>query len=82
MLGPYDLVLCSPPLAHIPLLDRLAPAQNAGFAAASVTPGDLSALEEQDVSLRDLSGRLFDHGLAWTSSAQATIEKARNSNVR
>ena len=63
MLGPSDLVLCGPPIAHIPLLDRLAPAQKAGFAAVSVTPGDLWALDEQGVSLRDLSVRLSDHGL-------------------
>lgn len=63
MLGPSDLVLCGPPIAHIPLLDRLAPAQKAGFAAVSVTPGDLWALDEQGVSLRDLPVRLSDHGL-------------------
>ena len=63
MLGPNDLVLCGPPLAHVPLLDRLVPAEKAGFTGLSVMPGDLWALEEQGVSLRDLSARLADHGL-------------------
>ena len=63
MLGPSDLVLCGAPVAHVPLLDRLAPARDAGFAGISVTAGDLWALEEQGMSLRDASERMADHGL-------------------
>lgn len=63
MLGPSDLVLCGPPLGHIPLLDRLAAARDAGFAAISVTPGDLWALERQGMSLREIASRIADHGL-------------------
>lgn len=63
MLGSSDLVLCGPPLLHIPLMDRLAPARDAGFAAISVTPGDLWALEEQGTSLHEFADRLADHGL-------------------
>ena len=64
MLGPSDLVLCSPPVAHIPLLERLAPARDAGFAGISVTPGDLWALEEQGLPLDEVSKQIADHGLA------------------
>lgn len=63
MLGSSDLVLCGPPLGHIPLLDRLAPARDAGFAAISVTPTDLWTLEEQGMSLSEVAGRIADHGL-------------------
>jgi hypothetical protein len=50
MLGPDDLVLCGPPLGHIALLDRLAPARAAGFAAVSVLPADIWMLEESGMT--------------------------------
>ena len=34
------LVLSGPPFGHLPLLDRLAPAREAGFSAISLMPGD------------------------------------------
>lgn len=59
-----DLTLCGPPLAHIPLLDRLEPARSAGFTAISVTPADIWTLEGQGVSARAIAARVADAGLA------------------
>jgi sugar phosphate isomerase/epimerase len=63
-LGPDDLVLCGVPVAHVPLLNRLKPARNAAFAAISVGPPDIWALEAAGVSSRDIRARIADHGLA------------------
>ncbi len=63
MLGPNDLVCCSTPLGHVPLLERLAPARDAGFAAISVTPTDLWLLEEKGMSARAIADRIADHDL-------------------
>jgi sugar phosphate isomerase/epimerase len=63
-LGPDDLVLCGVPVAHVPLLERLKPSHDAGFAAISVGPPDIWALEASGVSPRDIRARIADHGLA------------------
>lgn len=58
------LVFCSPPLAHVPLLDRLAPVASAGFSALSLLPADVWALEEQGISATEIRARIMDAGLA------------------
>lgn len=63
MLGPKDLVFCSPPVGHVPLLERLAPVQAAGFAGISLQPGDVWALEEGGMDAREIARRIADHGL-------------------
>lgn len=63
MLEPDDLVLCSPPLLHVPLLDRLAAARAEGFAGISLTPGDVWALEEQGMAAGEIARRIEDAGL-------------------
>ena len=63
MLGPRDLVFSSVPVAHVPLLDRLAPARAAGFAGLSLLPGDVWALEDGGMDAREIAGRIADHGL-------------------
>lgn len=59
-----DLVLSGPPFVHVPLFDRLAPARDAGFAAISLTPGDIWTLEEAGVAAAEIRQRIEDHGLA------------------
>jgi len=63
MLGPSDLVFCGAPLARVPLLDRLAAARDAGFAAISVSPADLWTLESQGMPAREITRRIADHDL-------------------
>ncbi|OCC25523.1 xylose isomerase [Croceicoccus estronivorus] len=63
MLGPNDLALSAPPFGHVPLLDRLAPARDAGFTAIAVMPGDIWALEEQGMTAAEVGQRIADHGL-------------------
>jgi sugar phosphate isomerase/epimerase len=58
------LVLSGPPFGHVPLLDRLAPARDAGFAAISLLPGDIWQLEETGMSAAEIRSRVADHGLA------------------
>ena len=58
------LVLSAPPFMHVPLLERLAPAHEAGFSAISLMPGDIWALEEAGMSASDIGKRIADHGLA------------------
>lgn len=62
-MGPNDLVLCGPALGHVPLLDRLAPARDAGFAGVSVVPTDIWQLEEQGVATHEIRSRIADAGL-------------------
>jgi sugar phosphate isomerase/epimerase len=59
-----SLVFCSPPVAHIPLLDRLAPVAAAGFDALSVQPSDVWMLEEQGMPASEIAARIADAGLA------------------
>lgn len=57
------LVFCSPPLAHIPLLDRLGPVAAAGFSALSLQPTDVWALEAQGMAASEIRSRIADAGL-------------------
>jgi sugar phosphate isomerase/epimerase len=61
--APDSLVFCSPPVAHIPLLDRIGPVAAAGFDAISLQPGDVWALEEQGMSAQEIAARIADAGL-------------------
>lgn len=63
-LGPGDLVFSSVPVAHVPLLDRLAPVRDAGFAGISVQPSDIWQLEAEGMSAGEVARRIADHGLA------------------
>lgn len=63
MLGPDDLVFFSAPVAHVPLLDRLAPVRAAGFAGISLLAGDIWAMEQQGLAPIELAARIADHGL-------------------
>lgn len=58
------LVLSGPPFVHVPLLERLAPAREAGFTAISLMPGDVWSLEEAGMPASEIAGRIADHGLA------------------
>ena len=58
------LVFCSPPMGHVPLLDRLEGVRAAGFSLISLLPGDVWALEEQGIPARDIAARIADAGLA------------------
>ncbi len=58
------LVLSSPPFGHLPLLDRLAPAREAGFSAISLMPGDIWSLEADGMSAVEIRQRIADNGLA------------------
>jgi sugar phosphate isomerase/epimerase len=62
-LGPNDLVFCSAPLVHVPLLDRLSAVRNAGFAGISLLPGDIWTLEQQGMAPAVLSSRIAECGL-------------------
>lgn len=64
MLGPQDLVLCAPPVLHVPLFDRLAPARAAGFTGVSLLPGDIDGLKSQGWDRPDIARRIADEGLA------------------
>lgn len=63
-MGPDDLCFCSAPFLHVPLLDRLPPLRAAGFAAMSISPGEVWALEAQGMAVRDIAARICDAGLA------------------
>lgn len=63
MLTCDDLVLCAPPLGHVPLLDRLAAARGAGFAAVSVMPSDIWVLDQRGMSAGEIRTRVADAGL-------------------
>lgn len=66
MLGPDDLVLCGGTLQHTPLLDRLAPTAEAGFAGLSLFAADCERLIAGGMTLADIRGRIEDSGLAIT----------------
>ncbi|MCP1470406.1 sugar phosphate isomerase/epimerase [Sphingobium sp. OAS761] len=59
-----DLVLSGPPFVHLPLLDRMAPARDAGFTGMSLMPGDVWGLERQGMAASDIAARMADHGLS------------------
>ena len=63
MIGPNDLVFCSPPRDDVPLLDRLAPVRAAGFAGISLLPGDIFRLEEAGMPAAEIGRRIVDAGL-------------------
>jgi sugar phosphate isomerase/epimerase len=58
-----DTVFCTAPLAHVPLLELLAPIRNAGFSALSVTMSHLLALEARGVGPTQVRDRIADAGL-------------------
>ncbi|HWV13667.1 MAG TPA: sugar phosphate isomerase/epimerase, partial [Sphingobium sp.] len=58
------LVLSGPPFGHVPLLDRLAPAREAGFSAISLMPGDIWSLEAAGMNAAEIGQRIADAGLA------------------
>jgi len=62
-LGPNDLVMGGIPIAHVPFLDRFAPAGRAGFKGMSMGPRDLWQLEAAGLSAQDARDRAADHGL-------------------
>lgn len=62
-LNQNELALCTVPLGHVPFLDLLAAASEAGFSALSMMPAQLEALERSGVTAADLRLRLADLGL-------------------
>jgi sugar phosphate isomerase/epimerase len=58
------LILSGPPFVHVPLLDRLAPARDAGFSGISLMPGDIWSLEEAGMTAAEIGARIADHGLS------------------
>lgn len=62
-LGPASLVFCSPPMAHVPLLERIGAVAAAGFDALSLQPGDVWALEAAGMSAGEIARRIADAGL-------------------
>lgn len=58
-----DLILSAPPFVHIPLLERLAPTREAGFAGLTLMPGDNWSLENQGISAIEIRSRIGDQGL-------------------
>lgn len=58
------LVLSGPPFVHVPLLERLGPARDAGFSGVSLMPGDVWALEKQGMPASEIRARIVDHGLS------------------
>lgn len=79
-----DTVFCSVPLGHVPFLDLLAPASQAGFNTLSMMPTQLEALERTGVTAAELRQRLADHGLRisefecvahWLPSQAAVAER-------
>lgn len=63
MLTAQDLVLCAMPVSHIPLLERLTPAREAGFAAVSIMPADVWTLEQGGMTAEEIKARVADAGL-------------------
>ncbi len=59
-----DLVLCAGTLEHTPLLDRLAPAREAGFDGVSVFTTDVTTAREAGQSIEELRERIEGEGLA------------------
>jgi len=59
-----DLVLCSGTAQRVPLLERLAPARAAGFAAVSIQPGEYWQLRAAGTSDAELRQRVADAGLS------------------
>jgi len=57
------LILSGPPFVHVPLLDRLAPARDAGFTGISLMPGDIWSLEEAGIRASEIASRVADNGL-------------------
>ena len=63
MLGPSDLVCAAVPVAHVPLLERLAPLQASGFAGISVGVADYRSLVEWGMAPAEIRARIADAGL-------------------
>ncbi|ANI79627.1 sugar phosphate isomerase/epimerase family protein [Sphingobium sp. EP60837] len=57
------LILSAPPFAHVPLLERLAPAREAGFTGISLMPGDVWSLEEAGMKPSEIAARIANHDL-------------------
>lgn len=58
-----ELVFCSPAMPHLPLLERVEGAAQAGFAAISIMPGDIWALEAEGMKASAIAARIADAGL-------------------
>lgn len=58
------LVFCAGNAPRVPLLERLAPARSAGYAAVSVLPQEYDALREAGMSDGELRSRIADAGLS------------------
>jgi sugar phosphate isomerase/epimerase len=58
-----DLVLCSGTAQRVPLLERLAPARAAGYAAVSIQPHEHASLRAAGTSDAELCSRIADAGL-------------------
>lgn len=63
-LNPEDLVLCAGTLETTPLLERLAPSRNAGFAGISVFTSDVITAHEAGIPVEELRKRIEGEGLA------------------
>jgi len=63
-LGRDDLVLSAGTHLVTPLLDRLGPAKEAGYAGVSIYPHEVEALRAQGLSDAELRARVADAGLA------------------
>jgi sugar phosphate isomerase/epimerase len=63
MLG-TGLILSGPPFIHVPLLDRLAAAREAGFSGISLMPGDIWSLEREGMTAAEIRSRITDQGLS------------------
>src|SRR5262245_1055524 len=59
-----DLVLCAGTAIRVPLLERLAPARAAGYAAVSIQPGEVDRLRAAGTPDAELRRRVADAGLA------------------
>jgi len=59
-----DLIFCAANAPHVPLLDRLAPARAAGYAAVSVLPVDYTMLRSSGMSDTEIRQRIEDEGMA------------------
>lgn len=65
-LAPTDLILSAGSMMSVPVLDRLRPARDAGFAGVSLMGADYQQMVASGVSAEDLRRRAADEGLVVT----------------
>ena len=63
-LDQHDLIFCVGMAPHVPLLDRLSAAREAGYAAVSVRPQEYRLLRESGLSDAEMRQRFADEGMA------------------